>query len=105
MRIPDAAEALLAYLYTGDAGDKIDVVALLPLAHRFEVPNVVEYCASQLAQEVGEQNISTIVSALQPFVDDPNVKPHWDAVVRKVQNDDELVQKVLLTCTFLSREG
>ena len=54
---PGSVEFLLAYLYTGvvDSHCNPDAAALLPLAHRLEVPDLVDHCAATLVKELSEE--------------------------------------------------
>jgi len=92
---PDAVEILLSYLYTGHVGDEFDATAVLPVAHRLEINDLVEVSAAKMVQELCEENINKVIVALRPFMHDPTVKPYWDAVSHYVQCDNALVRKLM----------
>jgi hypothetical protein len=92
---PEAVEALLAYLYTGQVGDKVDAMALLPVAHRFGASALVDHCASQLVEELREENIAKAMAAMRPFLEDPVVRPHWNAMVSRVQANSTLAHAAM----------
>lgn len=92
---PDSVQAMLAYMYTGDVGDRVNARALLQVAHRLEVSGLVAHCASMLSERVNEQSVLETVRALRPYCDDPTVKPHWDTVVGRIMSQEPLVRMVM----------
>ena len=94
---PDSVEAMLSYLYTGvvDNCAEADPTKLLPLAHRLEVSDLVEYSAASLAQGLAPQNIARTVDVMRPYKDDPIVQPHWATIVKTMQTNELLIRALL----------
>merc|ERR1712216_762624 len=58
---PASVELLLAYLYTGFADLADHAWALLPLAHRLQVNELVVECAAAISEKLDERNVSDAV--------------------------------------------
>ena len=96
---PGSVEFLLAYLYTGvvDSHCNPDAAALLPLAHRLEVPDLVDHCAATLVKELSEESVARTVATLQPYAKEPAVSQYWDTIAHRVQSDIQLVYALMAT--------
>jgi len=96
---PTAVELLLSFLYTGVLDSSADTSAaqILPIAHRLEVPELVDHCASTLVRAMAKDNILSTLSALRPYRDSADVKPHWETIICKIQSDTQLIRALLVT--------
>jgi len=94
----ESVEKLLSYLYTGDLGrhcnpDCAALAALLSLAHRLDVVELLDHCAASLVTGLNELNVAQTVAALRPYKDD--LAQHWDAIADLVQADGRLVRAIM----------
>lgn len=94
---PAVLELLLSFLYTGrfESGFDKHATSVLPLAHRLEIPDVVEHCGCILAERLTAENIASHISILRPFCDDPTIRPYWDNIAHKIQYDSTLVKVMM----------
>jgi len=91
----ECVEAVLQYLYKGTVSSNVDSIALLPLAHRLEVTGLVEHCSEEIVGNVSTSNAAQTVAALRPFSSDACVRTHWKSLLRRLREDDELLEASL----------
>lgn len=85
---PAIVKALLKYAYTGEV-DSSCVASLLPLAHRYELPELVGICAQCMFDEMTVDNAVSYVSLLNMFIEHEKVAIIWPLVVDKVSRNRE----------------
>jgi len=104
----DTINKLLSYFYTGQVMEARDgtesglgnASALLKLAHRLEVAELVEQCAEALVADVTEENLVPTLAALQPFREDVAVSRHWEELAKMVQSNAVMLRTVLASGSF-----
>merc|ERR1712118_571570 len=79
-------EELVRYAYTGDFDDA-NAAALLPLAHRYEMPDLVGRCGQLMLTQLTVTNVAHTVSAINTFSEHKEVTPLWSKLVEKVSSD------------------
>jgi len=103
VRIDDApvaaVEALLHYIYAGSidrADSGIDVLELMPLAHRFELPVLLELCMEKCLKELSVDNAAKTVERLQLYSEESACASEaLEKVKQKLTRDDALLCAVL----------
>eukprot|EP00929_Paragymnodinium_shiwhaense_P087376 TRINITY_DN47573_c0_g1_i1.p1 TRINITY_DN47573_c0_g1~~TRINITY_DN47573_c0_g1_i1.p1 ORF type:complete len:258 (-),score=27.80 TRINITY_DN47573_c0_g1_i1:127-837(-) len=89
-----AVEALLQYVYKGEFNDDL-AMALLPLAHLYEVHELVGLCAASLRSSVSKDNVVEVVSLMKKFIDHEKVAVEWPPLVERVRADPDLADTAL----------
>ena len=83
---PFEVEALIQYAYTG-VFDAANAAVLLPLAHRYEMPDLVGRCGRLMLSQLSVTNVAHTVSAINTFSEHEEVAPLWSKLVEKVSSD------------------
>lgn len=87
-------EALIQYAYTDDFDDA-NAAALLPLAHRYEMPDLVGRCGRLMLTQLSVTNVACTVSAINTFSEHEEVAPLWSELVGKVSSDPNLIEAAM----------
>eukprot|EP00928_Gymnodinium_smaydae_P055309 TRINITY_DN38895_c0_g1_i1.p1 TRINITY_DN38895_c0_g1~~TRINITY_DN38895_c0_g1_i1.p1 ORF type:complete len:387 (+),score=61.35 TRINITY_DN38895_c0_g1_i1:155-1162(+) len=100
LRITDASaeavESMMAHIYTGvlRAGTAAEV---LPLAHRYQLDDLLADCCSQLVSGLSAENVASVTRALRPLRTEAVVIEAWERVVKRVSSDEALTRGLLET--------
>jgi len=86
---PIAVEALLSYIYNGVL-DQDHAADVLPLAHRYQIHELIKVCASSILKNINQQNVVDVVSVMREFTEHEEVSAVWPSVVEKVCADPVL---------------
>lgn len=81
---PSTVEALLKYVYGGKV-EATHAQAMMPLAHRYEMDELIGLCARALCDtSITDKNVVDIVSQMNTFLDHSKVSQHWPRLVKRV---------------------
>ena len=86
--------AVLKYAYTSEY-DGADACAVLSLAHRYEIPELVASCVSRMVSDMTVDNVAQVVSAMNTFRDHPEVASVWPKVSEMLGEDASLRDSAL----------
>merc|ERR1712129_303183 len=89
-----SVQALIKYVYTGTL-DPDTATMVMPLAHRYEMDNLVKVCVAHMLQGMTEDNVVEIVALLSKYSEHATVAAAWPQVLKKVSSDETLVDKAL----------
>jgi hypothetical protein len=92
---PEVIASLLHYVYTRSLPAEADVSSLLPVAHRYELADLVELCASSLIDGLDDKNVARCVATLRPYRDDQAIKDVWRKVSDRISNNPSFVQSLM----------
>merc|ERR1712061_458036 len=93
---PAAVEAMLRYIYTGDCECPVlELPRLLDLSVQYELSDLCEVVASQLATDVTPENVRERLAAMKRYQDKPCVKQSLHAVLQVIKTSD-VVDELLL---------
>lgn len=94
---PEAVEAMLKYMYTGEvpAGPELMTLPLLELAAQYELTRLLEKLAGDLLADVDAANVYERVQVLKRHVQRPQVAPAWDKMLDVLSHD-----RMLLACSL-----
>lgn len=94
---PKAVGILLEFLYLGDlsVASRDDPAALLELAHRFQVGEVVSACSKILVDSIAAANVVSVTRTLRCFKESSEVSSSWVNLREKLRNNPELFDAVL----------
>jgi len=92
----EAVGALLKYIYTAEL-DSRHAEAVLPLAHRYELAELVGLCAACMFEKLTKDNVVQVLSSLNPFLEHERIAAIWPSVVKKVSADAGL-QDAAMRC-------
>jgi len=92
---PDAIEALLKHIYTGDRPQDGIAGDVLLLAHRFDLKNLVHDCCAALLSQLSASTIAAVVCALRPFREIAPMQQTWEEMLRRVDYEPELVRPLM----------
>lgn len=87
---PEIVEALLQYSHTRDFDSSVDFMALLLLAHKYQISGLVEKCGSDLLEKATAENVQSYVDALRPFEQDWELQPWWTYLRNKIRSGPPL---------------
>ena len=73
----------------------VDPTELLPLAHRYELSELVARCANAMLKQVSVENVVQIVQTMCIFKDHEEVKTLWSRLVTLVREDQIFSETVL----------
>jgi len=91
----DVVEGFLQYLYTQTIPTGITYADLLPLAHRYECKSLLDLCAAEVVETLGEHNVAKYVAMLQPFEDDPTLGKYWAKAAERICSDAGLAKAMM----------
>eukprot|EP00929_Paragymnodinium_shiwhaense_P122132 TRINITY_DN94726_c0_g1_i1.p2 TRINITY_DN94726_c0_g1~~TRINITY_DN94726_c0_g1_i1.p2 ORF type:complete len:294 (+),score=51.29 TRINITY_DN94726_c0_g1_i1:52-882(+) len=92
---PRAVEALLSYIYEGDF-EASSAVSVLPLAHRYELGDLVEQCTDRMLRTLTEDTVVAVTEVLRPLVDcSEDAKHAWGRLWRALRLKPKLLQVVM----------
>merc|ERR1712008_178886 len=80
---PVAVEAFLKYIYNGVL-EEDHAAAVLPMAHRYEVKELVGICAHSMLNSINQQKMVDFVSSLNLFIEHQGFFAVWPSFVEKV---------------------
>eukprot|EP00930_Biecheleria_cincta_P060891 TRINITY_DN46477_c0_g1_i1.p1 TRINITY_DN46477_c0_g1~~TRINITY_DN46477_c0_g1_i1.p1 ORF type:complete len:316 (-),score=29.64 TRINITY_DN46477_c0_g1_i1:15-962(-) len=89
---PEAVEAVLKYIYTGEEPTGLESLDVLPLAHRYELNNLTAACTSMLIWQFSPSNAQAIIQTLRPFKDSEPIKKAWNDMIALAEKDSRLVR-------------
>jgi hypothetical protein len=95
---PHVVESLLRYVYIGKL-DGADTVAVLPLAHRYEMPDLVGLCVRTMVKHVNADSVAKVVSLVNMFSEHAEVAPLWPKLVDQVRSDATLLEAAMRCVT------
>jgi len=93
---PEAVEAMLRYIYAGAIRPE-EAVHVLPLAHRYQLEDLVAECCTLMLQSLSTSNVAAIVKAFRMFRDQGQMADMWEEVLKKVSGDPALSRAALET--------
>lgn len=86
-----AVHALLAFIYEGTL-DPTQAIPLLPLAHRYELMDLVARCASCIVDNLTVETLVDAIVALKPFVAyNENVRHAWEKAQQLVCRNPDML--------------
>merc|ERR1711924_551522 len=88
---PDVVDALLRYIYTGKLLQR-HAMALLPLAHRYEISDLVGLCVREMLRQLSVKNVTNIVSLVNRFSEHEEVAVLWPTLLEQVKYDHALLE-------------
>jgi len=91
---PAVVDAMLGYVYTGKL-EGADVTALLPLAHRYELPDLVGLCVRTMLKQISPESVAKVVSVINTFSDHKEVAPLWPKLLEHVKKDPALLEAAM----------
>jgi len=91
---PSVVKSLVRYAYTSCV-EEADVAALMPLAHRYDMPGLVALCGNALLDNLAVENVAQTVYLINRFKDHEEVNPLWQRLVLKVHLDAKLCEAAL----------
>jgi hypothetical protein len=92
--IADALESMLRYIYTGET-EISNPAAVLPLAHRYQLDDLVDQCVTAMIESLCPANIVSITVALRPLVEiSHNASVAWERLQHATRLDPELLKAV-----------
>jgi hypothetical protein len=100
---PSVVESLLRYVYIGKL-DGADTAAILPLAHRYDMPELVGLCVRTMVKQINAQSVAKVVSAVNLFSEHKEVAPFWPKLVDRVKNDATLLEAAMRCVTVGSEK-
>eukprot|EP00929_Paragymnodinium_shiwhaense_P003140 TRINITY_DN103562_c0_g1_i1.p1 TRINITY_DN103562_c0_g1~~TRINITY_DN103562_c0_g1_i1.p1 ORF type:complete len:379 (+),score=25.96 TRINITY_DN103562_c0_g1_i1:82-1218(+) len=92
---PELIEHLLRYIYTGQLPSTQVAPSLLRIAHRYEMQDLVRRCCNEMIASLSEATVLTVRDTLLPLKDDVQMKGHWEAFCRGVENNTILLRTML----------
>lgn len=90
----NAVKAFLQNIYT-ESLEPADAVAVLPLAHRYQVEGLVRRCGEELLRNLTAESVARVVEVLRTLKEDKLVAPVWDALLGKLMADRGLMKATL----------
>jgi len=90
----EAVHAMLCFMYTGELNPKL-AIDVLPLAHTYQLEDLVSKCCEIVPTQVKCDNICSILRALKPFQGDEVVGQCWRDVVKQLQEKSQLLDAAL----------
>lgn len=90
---------VLRYLYTGTISGDVDSIALLPIAHRFDIAALIERCAADIASNVDETNVAESVASLRSLSSNSVVNVYWKSLLARLSQNIDLLERSYGTCT------
>lgn len=91
---PAVVDAMLRYVYTGKLEDA-DLAALLPLAHRYEIPDLVGLCVRTMLKEISAESVAKVISLVNTFSEHKEVAPLWPQLLEQVKKDPALLEAAM----------
>jgi len=91
---PSVVDAMLYFVYTGKL-EGADVAALLPLAHRYELPDLVGLCVRTMLKQISVENVAKVVSLINDFSEHTEVAPLWPKLLEQVRQDSALLEAAM----------
>mmetsp|Transcript_115088 Transcript_115088/g.229200 ORF Transcript_115088/g.229200 Transcript_115088/m.229200 type:complete len:337 (+) Transcript_115088:76-1086(+) len=93
-----AVEAMLEFFYTGELARGTDVAALLPLAHRYQVDDLVSLAVDRLLEGLLPESAVAAVRALRPLREEgEHLRDAWRELCRRMASDPALVEVLALS--------
>merc|ERR1711865_1334587 len=93
---PEVVQALIAFAYTGVLPASVkDLIALLTLAHRYEISNLIGACCGPILEHVSCADVALVIHALNPLAANPVVRVMLDDIAKKLQADHKLLHAVM----------
>lgn len=105
---PDIVDGLLQHIYTGELGE-VDVVQLLPLAHRLGLNDCVVDCATAM-HSLDEHRLPLALTVLNLLKGHPAVDLAWAKIMASINSDKRLTASIIdglasLACQKLPSPG
>ena len=103
----NSVRELVCFLCTGNINENSNFVLLLPLAHRYGVSDLVEICASSIADDLCPENVVSSLAALRRFREDDIVKKHWNNALNNIRSSESLTKAFaeFITAELMSRHA
>jgi len=93
---PAVLQALIAFAYTGVLPPSVkDLTALLTLADRYQISNLVVACCGPILEHVSCADVALVIHALNPLAANPAVRVMLDDIAEKLQADQSLLHAVM----------
>jgi hypothetical protein len=92
---PEAIEALLKYIYKGEAPGAL-AVEVLPLAARLELPRLMKVCGEDMIERLSPETAPAIVHALKDVKYVGSMMEIWYEVQNKVRQDKDMVDALMM---------
>lgn len=90
-------EAMLEFLYTGELSSASDVAAVLPLAHRYQVDDLVSLAAERVLEGLTPENAVSVARSLRPFRDEEGLlREAWYEFNSRASADSGIVEALAL---------
>jgi hypothetical protein len=87
---PDEVEAVLAYIYTGELLEGVDYAAIMAVAHRYELHDLLQVCSLRLEKDLFPETAALTLRSLGQFQDDSRVAYVFRRVKDRIQGTQEL---------------
>lgn len=92
---PLAVEAVLKYVYTGEF-EFDDAAAALPIAHRYDLSDLVALCVRQMVDRVTVENVADISSMLTLYAEHEEVKRVWSEFLDVISRNRSLLEATMM---------
>eukprot|EP00927_Polykrikos_kofoidii_P069534 TRINITY_DN65050_c0_g1_i1.p1 TRINITY_DN65050_c0_g1~~TRINITY_DN65050_c0_g1_i1.p1 ORF type:complete len:335 (+),score=42.62 TRINITY_DN65050_c0_g1_i1:50-1054(+) len=93
----NAVEPMIEFFYTGEMNPSADAAAVLPLAHRYQVDDLVHLAAERLLESLGPNTIVSAARALRPLREDEALNATWRELCSRAHNNPEIVEALALS--------
>jgi len=90
-----AVESMIAFFYTGELANTADAAAVLPLAHRYQVDDLVLLAVDRLLESLSAQTVLAAARALRPLRGH-GLHLAWRELCARVACDVEMVEVFML---------
>lgn len=91
-----AKRALIRYIYTGELQSDV-ALPLLPLAHRFQLEDLIAECCKQMLESLSTATVARTVKALRALQGQGQMAQIWEEALDTVLGDRVLSRAALET--------
>eukprot|EP00929_Paragymnodinium_shiwhaense_P022124 TRINITY_DN14223_c0_g3_i1.p1 TRINITY_DN14223_c0_g3~~TRINITY_DN14223_c0_g3_i1.p1 ORF type:complete len:349 (+),score=38.54 TRINITY_DN14223_c0_g3_i1:144-1190(+) len=87
-----AVEAMVAFCYTGQLEESANAAAMLTLAHRYQIDDLVTLAANRMLETLTPETVVTAMRALRPLRHQEGLQIIWRELCFQVAHDISIVE-------------
>jgi len=91
-----AVEPMLQFFYTGELESSADAAAVLPLAHCYQVEDLVSIAVTRILENITPENIVAAARALRPLRREEGLRLVWREFCMRAAHDPSAVEALML---------
>eukprot|EP00927_Polykrikos_kofoidii_P067783 TRINITY_DN63228_c0_g1_i1.p1 TRINITY_DN63228_c0_g1~~TRINITY_DN63228_c0_g1_i1.p1 ORF type:complete len:335 (+),score=55.75 TRINITY_DN63228_c0_g1_i1:148-1152(+) len=91
-----AVEPMLEFFYTGQMAASADGAAVLPLAHRYQVDDLVSLAAERVLESLDARTVVAAARALRPLREDDSLCGAWRELCARASSSADVVEALAL---------